>query len=71
MSTRYDQQVGMTEGALTRETLDAAIEAVKKRGSTPRHSCRFDGHVFQFSPTGWHRCLYCGLLIAEDVPGQS
>lgn len=50
---------------LTKEMLDAAFKAIAKRGLVPRHDCRFDGHVLQFNPLGFHFCIFCNVSEAE------
>lgn len=61
----YWKPGGTTEGALTREALDASMKALLKQGSRPRHDCRFDGHVLQFNPFGFHFCVFCYTSEAE------
>jgi len=51
--------------ALTREALDAAFAAIRKQGSTPRHDCRFDGHVLQWNPLGFAWCIFCNASEAD------
>lgn len=56
----------MSERAvLTREILEKAFDAIRRRGSQPRHDCRFDGHTLQWNPLGFHFCIYCGASEAD------
>lgn len=50
---------------LTREMLDKTFSAIVKQGSSPRHDCRFDGHVLQWNPYGFAWCIYCHASEAD------
>ena len=50
---------------LSRETLNSALDALRKRGSERPHYCPHDGHVMQFNPFGFHFCIVCWKSEAD------
>lgn len=58
----------MSDGKLTLEVLNKAFEAVRAQGVTPRHDCRYDGHVEHFMST---RCVYCHEQIRKLTVDES